>query len=156
MQCLDTMRITPLPPEFLRLDRGEQVHETLISFCASRGIHAGWVQMIGAVAELELAFFDPKTKTYDALSLTEDLEIASCSGNVVLFEGKPFPHLHGVFGDRALRAWAGHVVRAVVGPTCAVVRTPFPGPARALRIADAATGLKLLTFSGCGAGGASP
>lgn len=137
----------PLIPNafFLRLDAGEVLHETIVRFCEEQGITAGHFTAIGAVRGLVLAYYHLDRKEYAQRECEGDLEVVSCTGNVALFEDRPFLHVHGVFSDADYRPYAGHVVRAEVSATLEVYLTPFYGGG-IRREPDPATGLKLCIF----------
>jgi len=130
---------------FLRLSIGEPLHDTLVQFCAERGITAGHFTAIGAVRSLKLAYYHLDRKEYATRAFPGDLEVVSCTGNIALLEGRPFLHVHGLFSDAEYRPYAGHVVRAEVSATLEVFLTPFPGGG-IRRAFDEATGLKLCVF----------
>ena len=107
---------------------GEDAPPALASLCESLGVHCGMVAGIGACESAELAFFDPKTKSYEKRRFAEPMEVLSLSGNVSRGEdGRAFLHLHGVLGRRDLSTVGGHVFALVAEPTLELFVRPFAG-----------------------------
>ncbi len=111
----------------LRLDRGEEIVETLTAFAAREGIGAAGVNALGAVGEAELGFFHPDTLSYDHRTFTGDHELGALVGNVSTMEGRPFLHLHAVIAGADFVAHTGHLFRGVVSVTCEVQLVTDPG-----------------------------
>lgn len=139
------MTFTQAPQGFIiRLEMGEDLHRVLAEFCRAHAITAGILHIIGAVRNLELAYYHLKRKEYEITRIAEDLEVVGCTGNIAQVSGAPFLHIHGVFTDRYFRAMGGHVKAATVAATCEVHLLPFAADVR--RVDDATTGLKLCEF----------
>jgi len=111
----------------LRLDRGEEIVESLRAFAEHEGVRAAFFTAIGAVGETELGFFDPTTMAYERRRFEGDHEIGSLNGNISMLEGRPFPHAHIVIGRRDFGAWTGHLFRGVVTVTCEIQLVTDPG-----------------------------
>jgi predicted DNA-binding protein with PD1-like motif len=126
----------------IRLDAGERILETLLSFCESNGIGSGFFHGLGAVGEAELGHFDPASKAYSWTKLSAPLEIVALYGNITRVEGKPFLHAHASLGDKTFAVRGGHLKEAVVSVTCEVTLTRFRDDIG--RKKDVVTGLFLL------------
>jgi predicted DNA-binding protein with PD1-like motif len=81
---------------FVRIERGADLLEGLNEAASELGVEAGTVQVIGAVSELVIGYFDQERKEYRTNAFPNAFEIGSGLGNVSLKEGKPFVHLHVV------------------------------------------------------------
>lgn len=125
----------------IRLDTGEPIVASLQAFAEKEKIQAGAVTGIGTCRNPILAFFDWDKKEYRARTLAGDFEITGLSGNVGLFEGRAFVHLHATLGDAEFRARAGHLREAETLAVCEIVLTPLPG--ELVRRIDPETGLNL-------------
>ncbi len=130
----------------LRLERGEDVFETLTNFCVEKGIENAHLTAIGAVKNVKLGYYDLATKQYGSKIYEDDHEVASMTGNVALVEGKPFLHIHAVLSGVAPGSEnvcvGGHVFAATVAVTLEVHMTVFNEPIT--RSLDDEIGLKLL------------
>jgi len=130
----------------LRVDKGEEIVETLKRFCASQRITLGWVTGIGAVNKATVGLFDPETKEYVSNELTGSYEIAHLAGNVTTMNGEPYLHLHITLADAEGSAFAGHLNSATVSATAEVFITRIDGEVD--REFSQEIGLNLLKLSG--------
>jgi uncharacterized protein len=105
----------------VRIDRGEEIVESLKAFLAQSGVLSGSVSGIGAVYGAEVARFVAETKQYVKLKLEGEYEITALNGNIAVLDGKTFLHLHISLTDTAFRGLGGHLQSAVVSGTCEVV-----------------------------------
>ncbi len=100
----------------IRIDKGEEVLSTIVRTCEDNGIRAAVLSGLGLLGRAKLAVFNPKTESYETFEVTRPMELASLTGNVSVKEGKPFPHIHVVLGDKE-GAVAGHLVEGYVAGT---------------------------------------
>jgi len=97
----------------LRLDHGKDLVEQLKDFLEKKEVRTAFISGIGAVISAEIGYYDQKRREYVKKRFDERSEILSLSGNVSLFEGKTFPHIHVVLGYNN-RIYAGHLFSAEV------------------------------------------
>lgn len=128
----------------LRLDEDDEVVGSLLKVCGEEGIDAASVTGIGAVKRVELSHFDSVTNEYSTKSFEGMFEITSMSGNIAMLDGKHAAHIHITLGRTDLTVYGGHLVSAVVNPTCEIVISPMDGTLT--REKDKKTGLNLLRF----------
>ena len=128
----------------LRLERGEEIVETLAGFASAKEIPSGAVSGIGAVDRIRCGYFDPAGGGYVDKTFEGNLEILSLSGNLSWAEGFPLPHVHIVFSDEEMRARGGHLIEGRVSVTCEIRLRTFGRHLE--RKHDPETGLKLLDF----------
>lgn len=126
----------------LRFERGEEFVAALAAFAKKEGIAAAAFVGIGAAENITIARFSPRIKGYEDLSVKDEFEIASLSGDISLKEGAPFVHAHAVLSDRNFKALGGHLKRCVISATCEVFFIPFTG--RVSRRLDPTVGIHLL------------
>lgn len=110
----------------LRLERGEEVGNTLKSFCQEHGIKNASVKGIGSIENPTLAHYRVDSKKYSEKQLEGIFEVTSLLGTVAIFEGKPLLHLHTTLGDENMHAFAGHLVKGTVSATLEVIITVHP------------------------------
>ena len=103
----------------VRLREGEEIVSSLVRYAQERPV-TGPFWAIGALDEVEYAFFDRERGSYDPRRLKGFMEIISLMGNITRLEGDPVvhSHIHAVSpsGERA----AGHLLSARVAVTCEV------------------------------------
>ncbi|HLG71402.1 MAG TPA: PPC domain-containing DNA-binding protein [Chloroflexota bacterium] len=130
----------------VRLESGEPVIETLTKFLADQQVGFANVSAAGAVKAVRLGYWNAQSKQYQYKDFDEQLETVSFQGNSSLKEGKPFLHIHGVFGRSDYSVVGGHVKEAWTHPTFEIWLRVEDMPVR--RAHDDATGLDLLDLAG--------
>ena len=101
----------------VRVDKDEEIIETLKGFCATNQITLGWVSGIGAVNRVTLGLFETKPKRYIAEELTGDFEITALSGNITTMNKEVYVHLHVTVSDLQHKTYGGHLTSAIVSAT---------------------------------------
>ena len=130
----------------VRMDRGEEVMETLTALCEQEGIRLASVKAIGAVDRAVVGLYDVGEKVYHKKEFTEPMELTSLLGTVTEKDGKPYLHLHATFCDANMQAHGGHVNALHISATCEMVLRLLPGQVG--RRLDEVTGLNLFDFKG--------
>ena len=110
----------------LRLERGEDIHEQLTTFCNDQQIINATITGIGSIENPTLAHYFVDTKKYSEKELPGVFEVTGLLGNVALFEEKPLLHLHITISDEQMRALAGHLVRGTVSATLEIHLISYP------------------------------
>lgn len=111
----------------VRIDRGEDIWESLRAFGERAGVRAGLISGLGAVGECELGFFDREDGSYVRRTFIGEHEIGILTGNFSELEGRPFPHCHIIIAGRDFVAHTGHLFRGIVTVTCEVQVVTGPG-----------------------------
>lgn len=102
----------------LRLDKGEEIIESLTNFCKKEALTAAYVSGIGAVNHAEIGCFNSTTKQYHKNVFDEDLEILLLSGNLTRKNKTPYIHAHITLANSAAQTFGGHLNNAIVSVTC--------------------------------------
>lgn len=126
----------------LKLDRGDELIETLKQFCKDQQITAAFFVGLGASSYVELAWYNLETKQYEEKEFNETLEIASLTGNAAMLDEQMIIHVHGSFSNRSLSGIAGHVSKLIIGGAGEIKLDKFDITFR--RKFDQETGLNLL------------
>ncbi len=105
----------------VRIDKGEELVETLKQLCAEQNITLGSVSGIGAVNKATIGLFETATKQYHSTELTGDFEIASLAGNITIMNNEPYIHLHIVIADADHKTYGGHLNTATVSATAEII-----------------------------------
>jgi hypothetical protein len=111
----------------VRLDKGEEIIETLKGFCATNQIMIGWVSGIGAVNRVTLGLFETKPKRYFGKELTGDFEITALSGNITTMNKEVYVHLHATVSDFQHKTYGGHLNSAIVSATAELIVVSVTG-----------------------------
>lgn len=138
------MQYTKLQDGYLvKVERGEELIETVTAFCAEQKIHSGSITGVGATDDVCLYYFDGEKKEYIPKIFNErDYEIISLTGNIALIDGTPFLHIHTALGDHEYQVFGGHLKSAVISVTGEVVISQIGGDVH--RAYDEVCGLNLL------------
>ena len=110
----------------IRLEKGEEIIETLTKFCEQHKITGAYLQGIGGVSEAELGYFDVENTKYKTKTFKQDnkiFELLNLQGNITILEGKPFCHIHLILGKEDYSSFGGHLIKAIVNPTCEIFLT---------------------------------
>ncbi|MFC1679586.1 PPC domain-containing DNA-binding protein [Elusimicrobiota bacterium] len=127
---------------FVRLERGEEVVESLVKFAKDENIASGSFTAIGAVDDPVLGYYDLPNKTYLKKELPGEYEVAGLTGDFTELDGEPMAHIHAVLSDAGCRTLGGHVFKATVSLTLEVAVQAYPFKMK--RKPDEVTGLKLI------------
>lgn len=113
------------------LETGDEIVSSLDTFADENGLEAATFKAIGALSEATLAYFDWDRKEYLPIPVSEQVEVASLTGDIATGpDGKPAIHVHAVLGKRDGSAIAGHLKSGTVRPTLEIVLTETPGHLR--------------------------
>ncbi len=128
----------------VRLNKGEEILESLKKLCKDENIKLGRVTGIGATNKATVGLFNVETKEYHSTELTGDMEITNISGNISQMNGEVYLHLHITVCDEENRAFGGHLNSAVISATCEIIIDVIDGTVD--RKFDEESGLNLIKF----------
>ncbi|HHV47200.1 MAG TPA: DNA-binding protein [Tissierellia bacterium] len=128
----------------VRLQRGEEIIESLTRLCRENDIKLGRVTAIGAANKAKIGLFNVETKEYHSKELEGDMEITNLSGNISRKDGEVYLHLHITLCDKDNRAFGGHLNMAVISATCEMIIDVIDGYVE--REFDDEVGLNLFKF----------
>lgn len=111
----------------VRIDKGEEVIETLKQFCKENKIKLGSISGIGAADKITVGLFNTKSKQYQSQELTGDYEITNLSGNISTMNGEIYLHLHIGLSDSKYNAYGGHLTSAVISGTGEIIIEEIDG-----------------------------
>lgn len=125
------------------LATGDEIMECLKSFASAEAITAAQFSAIGALSRAVINYFDWEAKTYLPIPVEEQVEVASCIGDIAIGpDHKPAVHAHIVLGRRDGAALAGHLSEGIVRPTLEIVLTESPAHLR--KQVDRESGIALI------------
>lgn len=129
----------------LRIDRGEEIIETVKKVAEKERIRLASVEALGAVDDFTVGVYDVAAKRYDSRTFTGAFEIVSLVGTITEKDGAFYQHLHMSAGNRDCEVFGGHLNRAVVSVTCEMVIRVLSGAVD--RAPDPETGIILIRFA---------
>jgi predicted DNA-binding protein with PD1-like motif len=129
----------------LTFHTGQEVMKGLKAFARRYALTAGHLTGIGAISDAEIGYFDPQQNSYLRTHEAGQAELLSLIGNLALYEGEPFFHVHISLGRRDGSARGGHLFSTTVRPTVKLVLTAYSTQVK--RSVDRATGLPLFELS---------
>ena len=97
---------------YLKLEKGDDILESIISYCKDNTVSSGAVLGIGAVYNPSLGYFDLDKKIYLQNDYDFNAEILNCSGNIAknAETGDYMAHLHMLVGDQKGNTFGGHLL----------------------------------------------
>jgi len=107
------MHVEPKPGRTFigRFEAGEDLLAELNGFCKQNNIRLGVFNLIGAVRNAKLGYYDQEKKSYTGcVELNKKLEISSCIGNVSIKDGEIMVHAHITLADMNGSAFGGHLM----------------------------------------------
>lgn len=111
----------------LVFETNDELARGLKEFASEQKLASASFKAIGALSSVKLGWLNWETKQYEqSVSLDEQVELLSLSGDVALKDGEPQVHAHAVIGKRDGTAHGGHLLQAHIRPTCEVVLTESP------------------------------
>ncbi|AOT71213.1 PPC domain-containing DNA-binding protein [Geosporobacter ferrireducens] len=128
----------------LRVDKGEEVVETVKKLCREQHILLGGLSGIGAANRITIGLFETETKKYVSKELKGEYEITSLLGNISEMNGEPYLHLHINLSDSRYHTFGGHLNEAWISGTCEIIIDKIEG--KMDRIFDSNVGLNLLNI----------
>ena len=131
---------------FIRLDKDEDLFESLLKWAEEKKLKSGHLSGIGALKDVELGFYHLDKKEYDRKKFPKEAELLSLEGNLTSLNGKPFFHIHALLGDEDFRAFGGHLFSAKVAVTCEINFRVFDHICE--RKENKNIGLNLISFCG--------
>ncbi|WP_299494463.1 DUF296 domain-containing protein [uncultured Shewanella sp.] len=112
-------------PFTLVLKKGSILPDTIIDCVNKAKIQSAWIQAIGALKNVDLAYYNANREDFDhKLFNTEIYELVSFTGNIALRDSKPFLHAHLILSDSNYNTLGGHHQRSEVGVTFEAMIAP--------------------------------
>lgn len=125
-----------------RLQRGDDLLESLTNLAGKQQIDLGEVSALGAVEKAVTGYYDQHKRKYAFTEHNEPMEIVSLTGNISLREGKIMVHAHIALAGEDGSVIGGHLAPGTIVFACEYRITAFKGE-RLERKTDSHTGLPL-------------
>lgn len=101
----------------VRIDKGEELVDSLKTLCKTLDIKLGSIIGIGATDKITVGLMNTKTKKYQSKEFIGDHEITSLIGNITTMNGEVYLHLHVTICNVEHKAIGGHLSSAVISAT---------------------------------------
>lgn len=105
----------------VRIDKGQEIINTLKQFCKDNDIKLGTVGGMGSTNNATIGLFETKRKKYHSINLVGDYEIDQLTGNISTMNGEVYIHVHVNLSDSSYSSFGGHLNSAIVSATCEIV-----------------------------------
>lgn len=128
----------------LRLEKGEEVIETIKKLCEKEDIKAGSISGLGATNHVVVGLFKVDEKKYYSNTFEEDFEITNLTGNISRMNGEVYLHIHGTFANIEGKCIGGHLNKAVISATSEIIINKINGEVE--RKFSEEIGLNLIEF----------
>ena len=125
-----------------KLPHGKDLLKSITEVCVDKNIRIASLQLIGAVKDATVGFYDQTKKEYTSIRYEEPLEIISSFGNVSIKDGDIFVHLHVTLSGKTGAAYGGHLFSPTEVFACEYSITELEGE-ELVRKFDEVTGLYL-------------
>ncbi|QVL56783.1 MAG: DNA-binding protein [Simkaniaceae bacterium] len=109
----------------LKLEPGEELHETLIAFATKKRIPSAFFQGIGGLTNIELGYFNRAKNDYERRHFDGDYELVCANGNISDVDGKHFAHTHVVISDEKFQTFSGHFFKGIITITAEIFLFPI-------------------------------
>lgn len=126
----------------IRIDKGEEIVQTLSNLCKKLNIKAATVQGIGATNNATIGSYDTTIKQYHSTEFIGEFEITNLTGNITTMNNETYLHLHITIADEKHHAYGGHLNRAIISATFEAVIDLISEPIQ--RQYDSSIGLNLI------------
>lgn len=104
-----------------RIDRGEEILETIKEIALKENIKLASIQALGAINHFVAGVFKTSEKQYYANEFTGDFEIVSLTGTINTMDDEFYCHVHLSAGNDKGEVFGGHLNKAIVSATCEMV-----------------------------------
>lgn len=111
----------------LRLEKGEEVIESIKNLCEKEDIKVGSISGLGASNHVVVGLFKVDEKKYYSNTFEEDFEITNLTGNISRMNGEVYLHIHGTFADVEGKCIGGHLNKAIISATSEIIITKING-----------------------------
>lgn len=128
----------------VRLNKGEEVIESLKQLCKNENIELAEITGLGASDLVEIGVFNVNTKEYNTKVFEGMFEITSLVGNVTRKDSEVYLHIHINFGDQDGIVKGGHLVKSRISATSEIIVRKINGNV-GRKLSDE-IGLNLLKF----------
>ncbi len=111
----------------LRLDRDDEIVESIKTVAAKENVRLAYVSGIGGTDKVSIGVFNMDKKAYDNYEITGTHEITSLVGNINTLNGEIYTHLHINLAGEGGKIVGGHLFSCVICLTAEIFITVIDG-----------------------------
>jgi predicted DNA-binding protein with PD1-like motif len=104
----------------VRFAHGEDVVNGILDFARAQNVRGAWVNLLGAIENPELGYYDLPTKSYTRRVFPGDWELMGAVGNLGWLGDTPVFHIHVTISGTDFAAKGGHLFAGKAGATTEV------------------------------------
>ena len=127
-----------------RLDKGEEILESIKKIALKENIKLASVSALGAVNEFTVGIFKASEKKYYSNDFKGDYEIVSLTGTINTMNKEFYTHIHMSAANCDSQVFGGHLNKAIISLTCEMIIKIIDGEVD--RYFDSNIGLNLFKF----------
>jgi uncharacterized protein len=101
----------------VRIDKGEEIVDSIKTICKELNITLGSIVGIGATNKITIGLLNTQTKKYQSKEFIGDHEITSLNGNITTLNNEVYLHIHVTIGTIEHKTVSGHLTAAVISAT---------------------------------------
>ena len=131
----------------VRLDRGEEIVESLTKICDREKITLATIEGIGAADHAVIGLYNVGEQVYHKTELNGPMEITALTGNVSTMDGKTYLHIHINLCDEKMNVKGGHLNECRISATAEITIRTVNGKVERFYDKDG-VGLNLYQFPG--------
>ncbi len=92
-----------------KIEPNEDIFDAIKEIIKKHNVKSGLLNVIGALKQFTIGFFNIDTKEYNFKTFDEDVELISCMGNISFKDKEPIIHLHVSVGKDDYGIIGGHL-----------------------------------------------
>ena len=131
----------------VRLDRSEEIVESLTKICDREKITLATIEGIGAADHAVIGLYNVGEQVYHKTELNGPMEITALTGNVSTMDGKTYLHIHINLCDEKMNVKGGHLNECRISATAEITIRTVNGKVERFYDKDG-VGLNLYQFPG--------
>ncbi len=129
------------------IEHGKDILETLEAFCLDNEVKTAWINLMGALSEVTLSYYDQVTHRYYTKTFQGEFEILNGTGNISMKENVPVGHIHLTLSNTDYGCVGGHLMKGSAKVfACEFVLQVMDGIEPLYRGQDETTGLPLWIY----------
>jgi len=92
-----------------KIEPNEDLFDAIKELIKKHKIKSGLINVIGALKQFTIGYFNIEKKKYNFKTFDEDIELISCMGNIAFKDNEPIIHLHVSVGKDDYSIIGGHL-----------------------------------------------